>query len=79
MTDDDSRTDSGASDPVEVTLSFESKGQAEFAVNQLLFSAENIEESLGVFDPAVLDDDGRTEEDSIEVHRSIANQIDDAL
>lgn len=79
MTDDDSPADSDTSDNFEVTLSFESKAQAEFAVSQLLFSAENIEETLGVFEPAVLDDDGRTEEDSIEVHRSIANQIDDAL
>jgi hypothetical protein len=63
-------------EPVTATVEFHSEGERDFAVQQILSSAEHIEQSLEVFDPAELDEHGRTEEDAIEILQSVANQID---
>jgi hypothetical protein len=62
-------------DTVSSVVEFDSEVEREFAVNQLLFSAETIEEAVEEFGAAELDEHGHTEKDAIRVIQSIADQI----
>jgi hypothetical protein len=64
-------TDQSTDDTVSSVVEFDSEVEREFAVNQLLYSAETIEE----FGETKLDEHGHTEKDAIRVIQSIADQI----